>query len=243
LRLSLDDPDEEKEDSSPYLVEGPPDVLCPKCQKLMPPGGVLCLSCGYHLKKRKKAVKTYQPLDRVWETNASYQKRLATFWACEVLFLALGLTGVFVAGADLGVFVGSFALLTAMMAFLLGTFDRIHLTRDARGRVKLTKTWRFCFYAREPQALDVRGHGGVSSGRSREVSTWEYIVCFFLFISGIIPGIIWYYYAIHKVTFHVSLTRDHGYPAVTVYQGWDDMQMKEIAYTLRDALGLPYDAG
>ncbi len=66
---------------------------------------------------------------------------------------------------------------------------------------------------------------------------------FFLIVSGLIPGLIWFYLAIYKVTFHVSLSRDHGFPAYIVYSGWDEMQMKEIAFALREATGLRYDAG
>jgi hypothetical protein len=241
---SVDAPAEaDEEDSSPYGVEGADDVQCPECCMMLPPGSVLCVRCGYHLTKRKKVAKTYQPIDRMWDTNGSRQGRLTAFWCVEAATLALGLTGVFVAGADLGIFIGSFLGLTVMLGFVLGTFDRIQLTRDARGRVRLTKTWHICFFARQPQTTEVRGYEGIASGRYRDLGQWDWLIFFFLFLSGVIPGLIWWYFAIHKVNFHASLTRDHGYPAYVVYSGWDEMQMKEIAYTLRDATGLHYDEG
>jgi len=243
---SVDEPEDkeaDEEDSSPYIMEGADDVQCPKCCFMLPPGSVLCVRCGFHLKKRKKIAKTYQPIARVWETNWSRQNRLSAFWTCEVVALALGLIGVFWAGADLGTFIGSFLGFTAMMAFLLGTFDRLELTRDPRGRVRLIKTWRFCFFARQPKTIDVRGFEGIVGGRHRDISTAEYWIFFFLLLMGIIPGIIWWYLAIHKVTYHVSLSRDHGFPEQIVYSGWSEMQMKEVAYTLRDASGLHYDEG
>jgi hypothetical protein len=235
--------EDEEEDSSPYIVEGADEVQCPQCTFMLPPGSVLCVRCGFHLKKRKKIVKTYQPIERVWETNAALQARLTVFGTCQLLSLALGVLGVFWGGADLGVFIGAFLGFTAMMSFLLGTFDRIHLTRDARGRARLTKTWRVCFFARPPKSIDVRGFEGIVSGRHRDVTSAEYWIFFFLLFMGLIPGIIWWYLAIHKVTYHVSLCRDHGFPEQIVYSGWSENQMKEVAYTLRDATGLRYDEG
>jgi hypothetical protein len=237
------DKDDDEDDPSPYAVEGADEVRCPKCSFMLPAGSVLCVRCGFHLKRRKKVVKTYQPIDREWETSYSRNQRLAFFFVCEVLAAALGLVGVFVGGAPLGAFIASFLVMTAMIGFLLGTFDRIHLTRDERGRVRLTKTWYLCFFPRQPQTIDVRGFEGIVSGQHRDVGCFDYAVCLVLFVSGIIPGIIWFYLAIYKVTFHVSLSRDHGFPEQIVYSGWSEMQMKEIAFTLRDASGLPYDEG
>jgi len=241
---SVDEPkhEDEEKDSSPYAVEGADNVPCPKCCFLLPAGSVLCVRCGFHLKKRKKIARIYQPLERVWETTAPYSTRLMAFWSCEVVAFVLGLTGVLWGGANLGVFIGAFLLLTAMLAFLLGTFDRIHLTRDRRGRVQLTKTWRVAFFPLKPQTIDVRSYERIVSGQYREVSVWEYWIFSCLLFCGVIPGILWWYLTIHKVTFHVSLSRDHGFSSYIVYSGWSETQMKEIAYTLCDASGLPYDA-
>lgn len=242
---SVDEPDDkdEEDDPSPYGVEGGEDVKCPECCFLLPPGSVLCVRCGFHLKQRKKVARNFQPMERVWETTASYQTRLAAYLSCEAAAFILGLTGVFWAGADLGVFIGAYLLLSAMLAFLFGTFDRIHLTRNARGRVQLTKTWRVAFFPLAPRSIDVRSYEGIVSGQHREVSIWEYWIFFTLLFFAVVPGIIWWYLAIYKVTFHVSLSRDHGFPSLILYSGWSEMQMREIAYTLRDASGLPYDEG
>jgi hypothetical protein len=234
--------DEDEEDSSPYAVEGGDEVPCPKCYLRLPPGSVLCVRCGYHLKKRKKIAKNYQPIDRVWETNSSLQKRLLTFGIISTAVFVSGLIGVLHEGIKPGAFVFSYLVITIMTAFLFGTFDRIHLTRDARGRVELTKTWRICFFAAKPQRVDVRSYEAIVSGRHHELTAWDYFVWFFLFGSGIVPGIIWYFAVINRITFHVSLSRDHGFPAYILYSGRDEMQMKEIAYTLRDAARLPYEA-
>jgi hypothetical protein len=199
--------------------------------------------CGFHLQKRKKIAKIYKPIDRVWETNLPLPTRLTAFCVFEVLALVLGLIGVFWGGANLGVFLGSYLGLTMMVAFLLGTFDRIRLTRDARGWVRLVKTWRVCFIPLKPKAIDVRGYEGILSGQHRDVSVWEYGIFFVLLFFAIIPGLIWWYLAIYKIAYQVSLSRDHGFPACIVYSGGSAKQMKEIAYALRNATGLRYDEG
>lgn len=242
---SVDVPEDkdDEEDSSPYGVEGADDVKCPKCCMMLPPGSVLCVRCGFHLTKRKKIARTYQPMERVWETNASYQTRLTLFWTCEAFFGILGLSGVVSGKADLGVFLVSFLGLSAMLGFLFGTFDRIYLTRDVRGRVQLIKTWRVCFFAQSPRSIDVRSFEGVSSGQHRAVSPWDSWILYILIPFGIIPGIIWWYLVFYKITYHVALNRDHGFPTYLVYSGRSNIKMKEIAYALRDASGLPYDEG
>jgi hypothetical protein len=240
---TVDEKMEEEENASPYAVEGGDEISCPKCALRLPPGSILCVRCGYHLTKRKKIAKTYQPIERLWETNAPYAKRFAIFACCTLAIFVAGLLGVLQREVHLVVFLFGFSIVAVMLAFLLGTFDRIHLTRDVRGRVRLTKTWRVCFIQREPQQVDVRGHANIASGRHREIGFFEYFNCFLLLGFGILPGILWWYFAIHKITFHVSLCRDHGYPAYTVYSGWSEAQMKEIAYALRDASGLPYGEG
>jgi hypothetical protein len=242
---SVDSPKEidEEDDAAPYAVEGAEDVKCPQCCFMLPPGSVMCVRCGFHLKKRKKIAQTFQPIERVWETNASLKSRVVFFIVCSAAFFASGLLGVLNGGVELGVFICFYLFVTAMAAFAFGTFDRIHLVRDVRGRVRLIKTWRVCFFARQPRRIDVRSYEGIVSGRHRDVTVWEYWLFLFLLLPGLIPGLVWWYLVIYKISFHVSLSRDHGFPEYIVYSGWSEMQMKEIAYTLRDASGLRYDEG
>jgi hypothetical protein len=234
---------QDEEDSSPYLVEGADDVKCPKCTMMLPPGSVLCVRCGYHFKKRKKIAKTYEPIQREWETNATLQKRLKVFGICVAIILVTGLIGVFMEEVSFTVFLGSLLGASAMLAFLLGTYDRILLTRTERGRVQVTKTWRVCFMENQPTTVDAHGYEGISSGQHRTVTSWDFLIFCLLLVSGIIPGIIWYYFVFHKITYQVSFSQNHGFPAYLVYSGSSETQMQEIAYALRDATGMRYEAG
>ena len=111
------------------------------------------------------------------------------------------------------------------------------LLRNEKGKVTLTKTRRVCFFTAVTLPIDVRGHGEVVTGRSSEVTGWEWLVFFFL-IPMVIPGLVWWYYVIHKITFRAALARDHGFPAAIVYEGWDEAQMRDVAVTLSGAANL-----
>jgi hypothetical protein len=241
LDLSLDEPSAEdsEDDSRPYVLDGGNDVSCPKCTMQLPPGSVFCTRCGYDFRRKKKAVKTYQPLARAWETNFSLARRRSIYVVVQVLGLALGLTFNLLSNEpDWMAFVGSTLLFAAMTAFLLGTFDRIELRRDQKGRVTVTKLRRYCFILAPEKRIEIRGFEGVVTGRTSEVSGWEWIVFAILLLSGIIPGLVWWYYVIHKITFQVALAQDHGHVAEIVYRGWNEEQMHDIQRVLCDASGL-----
>jgi hypothetical protein len=240
--LSLDaPPDPDEEDGTPYELDGAGDVPCPKCTNMLPPGGVVCTRCGWHLRRRKKLVKTYQPLVRSWETNHSLKTR-QTIWAGLQLcaFVAGLIANLLMADPAWISFVFSMFGFAGMSSFLMGTFDRIDLVRNEKGKVTLTKTRRVCFIEAVTLPIDVRGHEGIVTGRTSEVSFWEWLV-FFCLLPGIIPALFWWYYAIHKITYRASLARDHGYPAAIGYEGWDEKQMRDIAVTLSGAAGLRLD--
>jgi hypothetical protein len=243
-QMSLDEPakdDDEWGDGSPYDMHGGNDVQCPKCTNILPPGSAACTRCGFDFRRRTKRKRTYQPLHASWETNLALKKRLTIWGALQGASVAVTLTfNAFVAMDPAG-FVLSWLGFAAMTAFLLGTFDRIDLERDTRGRVKLVKTRRLFFFIAAITPTEVVGFEGVSTSRSNEVTGWEWLVFTFLLICGVLPGLVWWFFVIHKVTFHVALTRDHGYAAVIVYQGWSQEQMWEIARTLSDASGLKCD--
>src|SRR5262249_14600655 len=133
------------DDGLPYGVSGGLDRPCPNCGKRLPPGTGLCIGCGFNLRTGKKAPKkTYEPMARHWETGLSPAARIGLFG------LGLGLT---VAGGMAALVLGGSAFLPVasvlgfvlMAGFLLGTWDAIDLTRDKKGRVRLTKAWRVYF--------------------------------------------------------------------------------------------------
>ncbi len=242
--LELDDVDlppgeDFEEDASPYLFADKDLPICPKCRKEMPEGAVMCAACGFNRRTRRKHARTYQPIARVWETDLTLRQRLMWLaagqgfhWFCAALGVA---TGTFDSPWP---FVVTWPLLTAVLLFLLGTYDRIEIVRDTKGRAKVTKMWRVFFVPTQPVTTEVRGFEGVTTGQWHDAGFLEWFVFLSLLCNGLIPGLIWFYVAIYKVHFHVALAIDHGHSDVYIYRGRSQEQMNDIADALCDASGL-----
>jgi hypothetical protein len=125
----------------------------------------------------------------------------------------------------------------AMMSFLFGTYDRLDLRRTRGGKVTLTKTWRFCFVPVRPFDVDVYAYHGVATGRAHSGGCWEWTVFLALLPLGLVPSAIWWYCAIYRIVYYVGLANAHGYPELNLYRGWSEDRMKEVARTVRDAVG------
>src|SRR5262249_38652176 len=130
---------------------------------------------------------------------------------------------------------------TVLLAFVLGTFDQIDLSRNERGKVKLSKTWRVCFRIWSTVVIPWRDYEGVASGRAKSADVWDWLTCITLLILAGIPGMIWWYLAIYPDTFFIALCKDHGYPELTLYRGKDEYKAQEIAATVREVTGLPLE--
>jgi hypothetical protein len=273
-RLSLDDPDDDEwGDGSPYEVAGGVPAPCPNCNRPLDPETVVCLSCGFNRQTRQKLKQEYQPIARSWETDWPLRTRLLIFLMIQGGSLGLGVLSAVLGGAELKDFALSWFLSGFMLAFLLGSYERIQLTRNRKGRVELSKFWRFAFVPIPRKDVPVWRHEGIVTGKYVSAGYFEWLVLLGMLISGVLPvcldilstigfgtmehpvkivaqliiGLIppgiWWYFTIHKLTFFVALCRDHGFPETYVYKGWHEEQMHEIAETLRDASGLQLAQG
>jgi hypothetical protein len=231
-------PDEDPETSNPYRVTDRGRRVCPGCQHEIEPEAVLCVRCGYDLRTGHKIVKTYKPIDLSWDSGLPLRLRLIAF--ASAMGLALVVFGLFaMLVTEQGwMFVPPWLVFGAMMSFLFGTYDRLDLRRDRRGDVALTKTWRCCFVPVKTYEIDVRAFEGVLSGRAHSGGCWEWTVFLALLPLGLVPSAIWWYFAIYRTVYYVALCRDHGAPEITLYRGWSEARMHEVARTVRDAAGL-----
>jgi hypothetical protein len=226
---------EQEEDESPYQISGQMPT-CPKCKKDMEKGAVICLSCGFDLRKRKKVARSYEPIARSWETEMPLKTRLMWMAAFQA-FHAFLTIGALLGGFGWAFFIAWFPF-TGLLCFILGTYDKTELTRDARGRATMIKSWRFCFVPLMPEKTEIRGFQGVVSGQYNNAGIWEWLVFGSLFCMGLIPAIIWWFNVIHRSQYYVALARDHGHAEVYVYRGRNDEQAVEIGKVLREASGL-----
>ena len=97
---------------------------------------------------------------------------------------------------------------------------------------------RAFFVPMAPATTEVRGYEGVVSGPWHDVGFLEWFVLISLLPWGVLPGLVWYYNAIHRPQFMVALAEDHGHAAVYVYRGRSAEQMNDIADALCKAASL-----
>jgi hypothetical protein len=220
-----------EDDDSPYILRDKLGPTCPKCRNEMEHGAKVCLKCGYNRATRRKTQRRYEPMEREWESDRSLLMRLGFLAAAQAFHFFLGLVCLAFFDTFMPAIIAWFPM-TALLLFILGTYDHIRLTRDAKGRVKLVKTSRFAFIPLVPEVTNVRGYEGVVSGPWHESGFLEWGVLIALLFWGLIPGFIWYWNAIHTPQYMVALARDHGNPEVYVFRGRNAAQMNEIADTL-----------
>ncbi|HKI35872.1 MAG TPA: hypothetical protein VKA46_28710 [Gemmataceae bacterium] len=229
----------DEDDGRPYRVPGLDEERpCPECRTAIPREALLCTRCGYNLQTGKKAKQEFEPVDRQWQGGWPVKVRRGLFIAAEALFVTAAVVSV-AAGADVCGVVFPWLLFSAMTAFLLGTYDHIHLTRNKKGRIRLTKTWTACFLPRPPQEVDVRDYGGVVYGPIDETSMMEWMILILLLLAFIIPGILWFYFVFFRTWFQVALSKEHGYPELILYRGSNEKMVLDVAETVRNVAHLP----
>jgi hypothetical protein len=224
------------------VIGGVEEPKCPGCGKLQPADAVVCTACGFNRETGKKPPKVYEPMERHWEAGLPLRTRILLLVAFQLVALPLGLYCSLLVDEVPG-FLFCWLLGTGMAAFVLGTFDRVDMARNKRGRVTLTKTWRVCFVPRPTETIRLSEYEGIVTGRTRDVEFWDWVVLFMLIPMGLLPAIFWYFYAIGRDSFQVALAKDHGFPDVVLYRGWSEAHMREIARGMSEATGMPWDGG
>jgi hypothetical protein len=231
-----DDP----EDSKPYRVDALEMPGCPSCGKSMEPQAIVCLHCGHDLRQGKKTRTVYDPIVRRWDAGLPRHLRWFCFATWQCFVIPPMIWGASHEGHAPYV-IGGWLWLSLMVAFLTGTYDRIDLERNARGKVRLVKTWYFCFVPRPSLTVDLVQYEGIQTGQVHELDFSDYFVLMALLGFGLLPGIIWYLVIMQRDTWYVALTQDHGHPELWLYRGWSESRTREIAATLRTAVLPEYE--
>ncbi len=238
---SLDDSDEDDfafadgKDDRPYEKAEGAIRECPNCHATVNPEAKACSACGFLLLPQKP---DQQPVTYRWESGWSFRYRLMGFLICQAMAVTAIVTGT-IAGMSPFTFVFPYVMFTGMTAFLFGSYNWVDLTRNRKGKLRLTQTLRICFVARSPTILRIRDYEDVATGVEHQFDTSDWIMVLFLSLLGILPGLWWWFYVGSKDTYFVSLCRDHGYPVVTLYRGWNREQMEDMAETICTVARLP----
>jgi ribosomal protein L32 len=242
LSMALDEPAPRRaalgeEDDPAYAFTDQELPKCPECGLVLPLDSTACSRCGFHLQTRRKAVREFKPVTRSWESDMSLRTRLALLAGAEAVYLLTAAVAAW-GGMDLDGLLLFWAVFTALLMFILGTFDRITLTRDRKGRTKLIKRWRAAFVPLPPTTTNVLAFEGITTGQWYNPGILEWFVCLCLVPLGVVPAIVWWYNAIYKPQYRVALAQRHGQTAEYVYRGRSVDQMNDIADTIAKVGGL-----
>jgi DNA-directed RNA polymerase subunit RPC12/RpoP len=260
----LDGTDED--DGKPYLVPRRSELTCPNCSRGLPKDAEVCDLCGFTQPGATKQTE-FDKVNVSWEGGLKLSARWSLFLAAQGFFLFASALAMLLGGAEIVVLLCSWLVFSGLVSFLLGTFDRIDLSRNKSGQVLLTKTWRICFLQQPVTRLYLRDYEGISTGRTHDSGCldwflfgiwlvmgifpailgvmWSFSIpsIVFCLVMGIIPAVLWWYYAIHHDKFYVALNREHGFPDVILYRGLNQDLTVEIAEKLEEVTGLTYERG
>jgi hypothetical protein len=230
--LALDD-----EDTLGVVEEGP---TCPECRVVLPPGGVLCVHCGYDFRTRRRRETSRGPFEERWDVGLPLIARILilAFLEMIVLVVAVFLPDVF----------ASLALVFAATVFLslgLGTSIKLRLICTESGKVLLRRTWCICFIPAIHHQINARKYDVIlidSRGRDWGLAVFSFLLYGLLF--GLL-GLIWWTYwrgdSASPSSYRISLRKDHSREEFLLYYSRDDRQLKDIVDTLQEATGMRID--
>ena len=232
--------DDEDDNGLPYTL--PPDEIktrkCQACGKDVDLVAVICVHCGFDAQAKKKVERTFQPIDRTWESGWPFQRRLAVFLGFQAVN-AFTLLLSLVVGESLGVTAFVIVFSVALQAFVLGTFETVRIRRNRKGQVEITSMWRVGFVPLAAKKVDWKVHEGIAFGHYDPTGLSDWWIFFVLLPWFIFPAILWWWFVIRADRFFAALARDRGYPETYLYRGMSEAQAKEICQVATDVTGLP----
>lgn len=227
------------DDGNPYRVTGDkPTKFCPECDTRIERKAKVCVQCGYNFETATKAERTFQPVNREWENGWPMQKRIAIFVVLQVVnFITLAASVI--GNHSLPVSFLGVLFSVGLQAFLVGTYDTLKLTRNQKGKVTITRTWRYAFIPRLPETVRWKEHDSVTMVRDNEFNLIDWVIAFILLGYCVIPAIVYWWHVIRPDKFTVALCKDHGFPETILFRTRNEDRAKEIETEISDVTTLP----
>jgi DNA-directed RNA polymerase subunit M/transcription elongation factor TFIIS len=167
------------DDGTPYQFAERLGATCPECEEEVGKTATSCSNCGHTWQVEQPPPREFAPVDLEWESGKPYHKRVRLLIYAQGFGLLMGIGSA--ATFNLGFFIPTWTLTTAMLCFLLGTYARVNLTRNKKGRVALSKTWRAFFRERPSEVVDLKQYVGVATGKAFDGGLVNWIF-FFVFL-------------------------------------------------------------
>src|SRR5262245_1262331 len=228
----------DEDDLNPYTVHGDaPTKMCPECDQRSDARAKACVHCGFHFESKTKAKREYEQVRREWENGWPLQKRLTAFMCMQGVNFVLFLLTLLGGATCVGFF--WISVMIGLQAFLIGTFEKLTLTRDSKGRVKLTRVWRYAFFPKPAEMVKWRQHDTVSIVQTNEFSIIDLAFAIMLLTYGILPGVLFWWFVIRPDKFTVYLCKDHGFPETPIFRTQNEDLAKEIQTVVSEVTLLP----
>lgn len=240
--LEGDDIERDGMEVSPYAVPGTGLKKCPECRGDLPLDATLCVHCGMEIGTRtKKAKREYTPLFKEWEAYFPFDIRLKAFFAMQGLnVLCVVFTAVVSGSFDLFAAISFLIVQGAVQAFLVGTYEKITIKRNAKGKTEITKYWRFFFYPTPPQKIDWKVSHGTALIPTHNPGPLEWGMMVYLLLFGCLPGILFYWFVIHPERYDIVLCDLHGSTDQAIFRTTKRDLADEICRTINEATTLTY---
>ena len=224
---------DDEDDGRPYEMTTPVK-RCPHCGRVLEEEDTSCPRCKYDLKTKQIPVVTYKPVTKQWEAGWPLQKRIKVYALYQTGLILLAVVFAWWGGA-----IWPFLVLSATLVYIAGTYDRINLTRSAKGKLILSKTWRICFVEQKPIRVALGEYESVGTSMHAERTFMDFFIVLWLLFCGVLPGILWYVFVYNRETFQAALLKGHGQAGFILYRGKNEDHMRDIAETVSEVGQFP----
>jgi hypothetical protein len=241
--LDGDDIERDGLEASPYTVPGVGVKKCPECRGELPIDAALCVHCGIELgTKERKVKREYSPLFKEWEAYARLDTRLKVFIGLMVLNLFFGVLTILAGKSEsIMAWLTAIALQAGLQAFLVGTFDKLTIKRNAKGKTEIIKLWRFFFFPTPPQKIDWKVSHGTAIVATHNPGPLEWgVMLYLLCCVAIVPGLLFYWFVIRPDRYDVVLCDLHGSTDQALFRTTTRDIADEICRTINETTGLTY---
>ncbi len=229
---------QDEDDDKPYAVPGDGTKACPACNCRVPLDATMCVHCGVDFQSRRKPKKAFEPIDQAWEPRLPLETRLKILAGLQVLNLLLMLLISSATSVTGGLF--SLFFQAGLQAFLLGSFEKLSVTRSAKGQATLTVQWRFAFVPLTPRRVDWKKNHAVGSVATYTPGMLEWCTLIYLLMLGVLPGVLFYFYVIHPMRFQIVLCDVYGSTEEVIFHTTSQEQSDEVCRVTSTATGLQY---
>ena len=232
--------------TTPYAVPGVGMKPCPECRGELPIDAVFCVHCGWELvgKKKGKALREFQPIDKTWHEGWSPSFRLYVFIALQFANAALMALGMHATGqsfrdvGNLGTNIFMNLLNAGLQAFILGSFETLRVIREPDGKCTLLKTRRYIFFPWPEFKIQWKKSSGVGILATHNPGFIAYVICFYLLTLGCLPGILFFFFVIRPERFNAALCNEYGGSDETILLCKNRDQAEDVTRTIAEASGL-----